>query len=145
MSDPRKQHVGKTRYEKEAYQNMLKTQHAEDPTFELEETESTNSVINNESGNSSITKPDLRAYEPSKEYNVKEIIVGIIIFGITTVLFLFGMSLNREIGIISERNNQNKEITSEIKEDMKILSNEISKLKIDVEVFKRTDEVIGKK
>jgi len=37
MSNPRKLHVGKNKFEKAAYGNMLKTQQAEDPTFELQE------------------------------------------------------------------------------------------------------------
>lgn len=60
MSDPRKSHVSKSRWEKEQYVNMLKSQHAEDPTFEFHETESTNSVVVDEAGSSSIARPELK-------------------------------------------------------------------------------------
>jgi hypothetical protein len=56
MSINRNTHAGKSPAEKHAYQQMLKTQQAEDPTYEREEYESTDSVVVNEVGKSALTK-----------------------------------------------------------------------------------------
>lgn len=141
MNDPRNRHIGKNKYEKEVYLKMLRMQQKEDPTFELQETESTNSVIQNETGSSTITKPDLKSYEPNKEVSVKNILFGLVLFAITTSIFLFGMSLNREVGVLEERNIQNREITNELKDEVKTINNNVTDLKLEIEVLKRFNSI----
>jgi len=43
------------------------------------------------------------------------------------------------MGVVSERNTQNRKITYEIKDEVKKIDKDVRDLKIDVEVLKRTE------
>jgi len=140
MKHPRKKHVGKSRIEKEAYQRMLKTQQREAPTYDEDESTSTDSVVKEKTLKSSITEPSLKPYHRESSIQWKEIIIVIIIFGITTVLFLFGMSLNREIGVIQERSTNTSQKVNELSEDMKKVKDEMNNVNLKLQLIENSDK-----
>lgn len=132
MNNIRNRHVGKSKNEKEAYGRMLRTQQAEEPTYEEYESSSTNSVVKEDKGKSSITEPSLRSYKKEANIAWKEIIVGIMAIVFTTVLFLFGMSLNRDVGILYERTLNISNRMKEINNDVKNIRDKLSDLNIKI-------------
>lgn len=132
MTSIRNKHVGKSKYEKEAYSRMLRTQQAEEPTYEDYESSSTNTIVKDDEGKSSITEPSLKPYHKEPNIPLKEIIIGIIVFAFTTVLFLFGMSLNRDVGILYERTSNISSKIVEINSDVKNIRDKLSDLNIKI-------------
>jgi hypothetical protein len=134
MSNPRKQHVGKNKFEKKDYFKMLNKQQAENPTYEANETSSTNSVIKDETGKSTISEVPLKSYQPEPHFSWKEIIIPVIL----AILFLFGMSLNREIGVLQERTNNERIERKGIQNTINDLSTSVNNIVIELKVLKRT-------
>lgn len=134
MSNPRKQHVGKNEFEKKDYFKMLNEQQAENPTYEPNETSSTNSVIKDETGKSAISEVPLKSYQPGPSFPWKEIIIPVILL----ILFLFGMTLNREIGVLQERTNNERIERKGIQNTINDLSTSINNISIELEILKRT-------
>ncbi len=118
---------------------MLKSQQPEDPTYEVKETDPTDCVVDDATGSSTLTKPDLKKYNPPKNIINSNMAVNIVFYLFTTILFLFGISLNREVGISSEKTNQNTKAIDEIKIDVKNINENFTNLKIKLEVLNQID------
>ena len=139
MNDPRKKHVGKSRHEKDAYQRMIRTQQVEDPTFDDYENTSTNSVVKDEPDKSALTELHLKHYERKSPIPWKEIVAGAVITVFSIVLFLFGMSLNREIGVLQERVDNIRKENENLSKDIDNLKKDIDDLKVDLKVLIMTN------
>jgi len=139
MTNPRKEHVGKNQAEKDLYRRVLRTQQAEAPTFEADEMVATNSYVVDQAGKSSITEPQLRPYDPQKRGPNGELIWQIILSVIIFVIFLFGMNLNREVGVLDERDTALGNNQSRIEDKVDRLNDSIYDLRVDLEVIRATE------
>ena len=148
MSDPRAQHVGKTRFEKENYGQMLNTQQPEAPTFEEQETASTNTVYRDNAADSKVVAPGQKPYTPASPHPVlNKILLNILLPVISgAVLLFFGycsMDFNRELGVLGEKAAAATTQRAELKAAVERLETNITEIEIDVEVIKRLFEQRG--
>lgn len=109
--DPRNAHVGKSETERQQYHAFLRRPQAEDPTYDSDEPDLTNvprSATEDRVGSGGEVR---RPYTPQREraLSVEQLvglIVGVFLFVLTGLIGLFAISLNREVGVLSERQGQ---------------------------------------
>jgi hypothetical protein len=137
MKNPRKAHVGKSPGERKQYERLLKTKQAEDPTDEEYESTPTDSVVQEEVGKVASTPQKLKPYKPEHPVPWRDIMIGFITVAIVGVFGFFAMSLNREVGVLSEKYESTKSDVSRIEANYNSVRQEVEGVKIDVEVIKR--------
>jgi hypothetical protein len=141
--DPRKAHVGKSAPEQQQYHAFLKQGQAEYPTLESAEEDSTNTPQIDDSGSPQKGGNDRKDYTPRKQRifdteNIINITVGIILFVFTGIIGLVAISLNREVGVVIERQNNETKRLDEATELLRDLDRDLLELRLRVQI--RQDE-----
>ena len=118
--DPRNAHVGKSEAERQQYHAFLRTPQPEDPTYDSDEPDLTNVPQSVSADRPSDGGGVRRPYNPQKERSIPTdhligILIGVFLFILTGLIGLFAVSLNREVGVLDERQSQVKESIDELR------------------------------
>jgi hypothetical protein len=137
MKNPRKAHVGKSPGERKQYGRLLKSKQAEDPTDEEYESSPTDSIVQEEVGKIAATPQQLKPYKPEHAIPWRDITIGLITVAIVGVFGFFAMSLNREVGVLSEKYESTKSDFSRLDANYNTVRQEVQNVRVDVEIIKR--------
>ena len=139
MTNPRKAHVGKSPGERRQYSNLIKSGQAEDPTSEEYESSTTDSVVQDEVGKIA-TPPQLKPYNPEHLIPWRDIIIGLIGVAIASVFGLLAISLNREVGVLSQKFESTKSDVSRLETNYNSMRQDVQNVKVDLEVIRRVKD-----
>ena len=138
--DPRRAHVGKSDTEHQQYHAFLRRQQAEDPTYDADEPDLTNvpqaTDILESTERAPTRKPYNRERSPvlSKEQWVG-IAVGIFLFVITSLIGLLAISLNREVGVMNERQDQIRSTAADSSTRLNAIERAVIELQLRFEIL----------
>ncbi len=132
----RKSHVGKSPIERRQYQRLIRSSQAEDPTAEEYESSTSDSVVREEAAKVSKIPPLLKPYKPSLVLPWKDIVIGLFILTIAGVFGYFAMTLNREVGVLSEKIESTKTDYGRMESNYNAVKKDVENIRVDIEIMK---------
>jgi hypothetical protein len=133
----RNDHVGKSREEKDSYKRALNVSIPANPTYE-EETGDLTDTPSPRNSPDKIIPSALQTYKRDSNIPWKDIIIGVVVAIIGTFFIKITLDLNREVGVLDEKNKNETQCVQENKTDIKTNASAITSMQTDIEVLKNT-------